>query len=345
MHSIGIVIIGRNEGNRLRLCLAGVHEFATRVVYVDSGSTDGSPAAAREMGVHVVQLETDVPFTAARARNAGARRLTEVAPSVELVQFVDGDCEVEPGWLTRAAEELDARPDVAVVFGRRRERFPEASIYNRLCDLEWNTPIGEATECGGDAMMRLAPFQQVGGYDSNLIAGEEPELCVRLRDKGWKLLRIDAPMTRHDAAMMRFGQWWRRNLRAGHAFAEGSDMHGNQPSRHWVKQARSNWAWGLALPAGALILAYSTRGASVAAAIVLYMALGLKVYLARRESPRGTGYAALYAAACVVAKVPQSWGQLGFWAGRVVGRRASLIEYKLPPDSRGTVAVDSTPVS
>jgi GT2 family glycosyltransferase len=342
MHHIGVVIIGRNEGNRLRFCLAGMRGLSGRVVYVDSGSTDGSPAAAREMGVDVVQLDADVAFTAARARNAGARRLAEIAPSAELVQFLDGDCEVEPGWLSAGAAALDARPDVAVVFGRRRERFPDASIYNRLCDLEWNTPIGEATECGGDAMMRLSAFQQAGGYDPNLIAGEEPELCVRLRNNGWKLFRIDAPMTRHDAAMLHFSQWWRRNLRAGHAYAEGSALHGNEPTRHWVKQARSNWAWGLVLPAAALILAYPTRGISVAAALALYGVLGLKVYWARRKSAQGNEFAALYAAACVVAKIPLAWGQLGFWVGKFRGRRAGLIEYKLPPESTGTMAVDPT---
>src|SRR5215472_6326791 len=127
--SIGVVAIGRNEGERLRRCLESVVRQADAVVYVDSGSTDGSVALARSLGVETVELDLSIPFTAARARNAGLRRLLEVDPAVEFVQFVDGDCEIVPGWLERAAEELATRPDVAIVCGRRRERFPQASAY------------------------------------------------------------------------------------------------------------------------------------------------------------------------------------------------------------------------
>src|SRR5207248_7579001 len=134
-------------------------------------------------------------------------------------------------WLERAEQELKVRPEVAVVCGRRRERFPEGSVYNRLCDMEWDTPVGEAESCGGDAMMRVKAVRATGGYRAALIAGEEPELCLRLREAGWKVLRLDAEMTLHDAAMTRFGQWWKRAVRAGHAFAEVSWLHRTSPQR------------------------------------------------------------------------------------------------------------------
>jgi hypothetical protein len=82
------------------------------------------------------------------------------------------------GWCDRAREVLQDEPNVAVVCGRRRERFPQASGFNLLCDLEWNTPVGEALACGGDAMMRVKAIQEVTGYNPSLIAGEEPELCL-----------------------------------------------------------------------------------------------------------------------------------------------------------------------
>ena len=46
MKDLGIVIIGRNEGDRLIRCIASVGDEAL-VIYVDSGSTDESVAAAR----------------------------------------------------------------------------------------------------------------------------------------------------------------------------------------------------------------------------------------------------------------------------------------------------------
>ena len=170
---LGIVLIGRNEGERLRGCLESVRPHGGATVYVDSGSTDGSIALARGLGADVVELSAEQPFTAARARNAGLERLIRNDAGVELVQFVDGDCRVQEGWLEAASAVLRDRPEVAVVCGRRREAHPEASIYNRLCDMEWDTPVGEAKACGGDAMMRVDALRRVGGFNPPWIAGLE----------------------------------------------------------------------------------------------------------------------------------------------------------------------------
>src|SRR6476661_3641199 len=250
MADLGVIAIGRNEGERLRRCLTSVvGRPGCVVVYIDSNSTDGSVAMAREMGAEVVELDMSIPFSAARARNEGFERLTRVAPDVTFVQFIDGDCEVVAGWTDTARAALEARPELAVVCGRRRERHPDKSIYNKLADIEWNTPVGDAKACGGDAMMRAEAFRQVGGYNPAVIAGEEPEMCVRLRAKGWKIARLDAEMTSHDADMTRFGQFWKRMVRGGHAYAEGAWMYGRPPERHWVKETRGIVVWGIAIPA------------------------------------------------------------------------------------------------
>jgi GT2 family glycosyltransferase len=192
------------------------------------------------------------PFTAARARNEGLARLLEGGP-LDYVQFIDGDCALQPGWIDTAQAFLDENPQAAVVHGRRRERYPEATVYNQLCDWEWDRPPGQAISCGGDAMMRVAAFQAVGGYDPHLIAGEEPELCVRLRAAGWQIWCLDAEMTLHDAAMTRFGQYWRRARRAGHAYAEGAAMHGAPPERHGVRGATGRFSGGRACRPRSLI--------------------------------------------------------------------------------------------
>jgi len=304
---IGLVAIGRNEGERLRACLASVVHRVAHVVYVDSGSTDGSVAMAQAMGVHVVNLDMRVPFTAARA-NEGWRALLQVAPGLKFVQFVDGDCVVADGWLDQALFFLDQNPAYAVACGRRRERFPDRSVYNRLCDLEWNTPVGDAKACGGDALVRVSALLQVGGYRDDLIAGEEPELCVRLRQAGWRIRRLDAEMTLHDAAMTRFGQWWRRSKRAGYAFAQGAWLHGAAPERHWVKETRSLLAWGALLPALVLILACSVHPAW----LLLGCAYPLQVWRLRRL-PGGLQRAVFL----VLGKFPEAMGALQFAWGRL----------------------------
>jgi GT2 family glycosyltransferase len=312
--SIAAIVIGRNEGARLIACLDALQAVAP-VIYVDSGSTDGSVAAAQARGAQVVSLDMTQPFTAARARNAGLAALPQ---DIALVQFLDGDCVVQGGWVSRAAAFLDEHPDVAVVCGRRREIYPDVSVYNALIDAEWDTPVGEAKACGGDALMRVAALRAVAGYRDDLIAGEEPELCVRLRRAGWKIWRLDAEMTAHDAQITRLGQWWQRSKRAGHAFAEGAALHGAAPERHWVKETRRALLWGALGPLVVVLFAAVAGPWGLLAALV-YPAQVLR--LSRRD-----GLAAAFFS--VLGKFAEAQGALGYYWRRLTGGQKRLIEYK-----------------
>jgi GT2 family glycosyltransferase len=317
--SVAAIAIGRNEGERLKRCLASLKGRAAPVVYVDSGSTDGSVEAARAAGAEVVALDLSTPFTAARARNAGLARLDVIDPGGAYVQFLDGDCALREGWIEGALAEMATDARIAVVCGRRRERFPEASRWNRLIDAEWDTPLGEAKACGGDALMRRAALAEVGGYRADLIAGEEPEMCYRMRAKGWRVRRIDAEMTWHDAAITRLSQWWKRNVRAGHAYAESAALHGAGPEQFRVAETRRALLWGVALPAAALLLGLAVTPWSLA----LLLAYPLQ---AGRLWARGL--AADRAVYLTLGRFPEAQGVLGYWRGRISGRRRGLIEYK-----------------
>lgn len=312
---VDAVVIGRNEAQRLAECLQSLRGQVRHLVYVDSGSDDGSPEAARAAGAEVVDLDLSRPFTAARARNAGLDRLD--SRTCDFVQLVDGDCTVDAGWVKTATGFLLDNEGVAVACGRRREQFPEASVYNRLCDREWDTPIGETPACGGDALMRLQAVRDVGGYRETLIAGEEPELCLRLRAKGWSVWRLDAEMTTHDARILRFSQWWQRTRRAGYAYAEGAALHGAAPERHWVAETRRALIWGAALPL-ALIL-----GAILAPACLF----GFLIYPAQvlRLSGRMGWEAAFFN---TLGKFPEAFGVSDFFWNRLRKRNRGLIEYK-----------------
>jgi GT2 family glycosyltransferase len=319
--SVGVVVIGRNEGDRLRKCLISV---LGKVVYVDSGSTDGSVEMAKNFGAVVVELDMAHPFTAARARNEGFRHLREIAPELTYIQFVDGDCEVVAGWLETAALFLNEHIDVAVVSGRRRERFPNRSVYNMLCDIEWDTPIGDTKSCGGDAMMRVNAFESVGGYRDDLIAGEEPELCVRVRVAGWKIWRLDEEMTLHDAAILRFSQWWKRTKRCGYAFAEGAYLHGAPPERHCVKQSRSAIAWALVIPAVTVGMTVGV-GRWGLAMLLIYPLQIVRLAMCGTQSVRKNWWRAFF---LVLGKFPEAIGELNFMYNRLARRTARLIEYK-----------------
>ncbi|MDU6237845.1 MAG: glycosyltransferase [Bradyrhizobium sp.] len=321
--TFGVVAIGRNEGERLKRCLTSING-AARIVYVASGSTDGSVAWAEQAGIDVVALDMSLPFTAARARNAGMRRLRQLAPEIDLVQFVDGDCELQQDWPAIAITYLVEHPQVCATFGRRRERFPERSIYNLICDREWDTPVGEAKACGGDVMMRVDALEAAGGYRDDLIAGEEPELCVRLRAGGWKIWRLDHDMTLHDAAMHHFSQWWRRQARSGYAFAQGAHLHGRTDERHWVWESRRALLWAILIPS-AILAGLLLAGPLALLVLLIYPAQVLR--RSRRMSGRWRTRLQL-AFFEQLSRFPEAWGQLLFFRNRLLGRHGRLIEYK-----------------
>jgi len=245
-------------------------------------------------------------------------------PDLTYVFFVDGDCEVVAGWLNTAVIFLDEHADVAVVCGRRRERFPEQSVYNLLCDIEWDTPVGQARACGGDAMMRASALEAVGGYRADLIAGEEPELCVRLRAAGWKIWRLDAEMTLHDAAMTRFGQWWKRSMRGGYAFAEGAHLHGTPPEKHWVAESRRAWVWGLGIPLLVFVAVFAW-GAWGLWLLVVYPLQVVRLALRGKRSASDNWWHAFF---LVMGKFPEMVGQVKFHVHSKGAGPVRLIEYK-----------------
>jgi glycosyltransferase involved in cell wall biosynthesis len=323
---VGVVVIGRNEGQRLIRCLESVRPQAARIVYVDSGSTDGSIAAAQGLADAVVELDLRIPFTAARARNAGLERLGELGADLRYVYFVDGDCETADGWVRTALGFLGAHPDYGIVWGRRREKFPEKSVYNLLCDIEWQDyPLGETTACGGDAVARIEAIRAIGGFRPDLICGEEPEMCVRLREAGWRIYHLETPMTLHDAAMYRFGQWWKRAMRTGYAYAQGAALHGAPPERHYVREARGSWIWGLGIPLIALCMT-PLLGFWALLILLVYPIQLLRLSALRpRHSTRENW---LRAAALLLGKFAEMFGQLKFHVDRLRRVQSGLIEYK-----------------
>ncbi len=322
---VGVVIIGRDEGERLRRCLASVIDRAGHVVYVDSGSSDGSVELARQFGAGVVELDLSTPFTAARARNAGFDRLRELAPDVALVQFIDGDCEIIPGWLETACAHFAERPEVSVLAGRLNERFPEQSIYNRLGDLEWNAAgTGEVSAVGGIFMIRRALFEAVGGFDPSVAAGEEPELCQRILARGGRIWRLDQAMAWHDLAMHRLGQWWRRQTRNGYGGLDVTRRFNLAQFRKNILRARFWSLWPMLV-----ILSGAGAGAAAAGLVfLLWPAQLARIALRTWRAGQPPGVALAFGFFTQLAFWPQMQGQLGYLRDRRRGRADRRFEYK-----------------
>jgi glycosyltransferase involved in cell wall biosynthesis len=323
---VGVVIIGRNEGERLRRCIQSLPTSELSIVYVDSNSSDGSVAYVSAQGFDVVELDMSIPFSAARARNEGYRYLLSKYPDIKFIQFIDGDCEVDVNWIPAAQNFLSAQPKIVAVCGRRRERYPERTIYNTLCDIEWNSPLGQAKSTGGDFMCRSQALVEVGGFNPEVVAGEEPELCFRWRQAGWKIERLDLEMTLHDANMTSIGQWWKRCERSGHAYAQGFFLHGNSPEKYCRKDLARIIIWALLLPfiivCGSLLVS--------AWLLVLLLLYPAKIAQLARVHVKNFGLkiGLLYSVALVMGKFPQMKGVSGFLRRYFSGKRFQIIEYK-----------------
>lgn len=326
IHDLCVVVIGRNEGERLHRCLEMVCRQTARIVYVDSGSSDGSADYAATLGVTVVRLDLSTPFSAGRARNEGVAQGLRVWPDSEFVQFVDGDCEVAGEWLSVARATLGANSSWAIVAGRVKERYPEKSVYNLLCDLEWDTPVGEVEACGGIFLVRLAAFREVAGFNPAIIAGEEPELCYRLRKQGWHIHRLEQPMAFHDAAILHFRQWWRRSVRSGHAYAQGYALHGAWSGGYCLRDSLRIWLWALFLPGLILCLACVVDPRFTLLAMVYPLQLG-RVAMVHNTQVNNWRQSSLYALFNLVGKFPQLIGQLLFVQRQLSGKKYVIIEY------------------
>jgi len=319
---LGIVAIGRNEGERLERCLQAAQKTGLPLIYVDSASSDESVERARRLGVAIIELDPTQPLSAARARNAGFRGLLERSPEIELVQFIDGDCEIVEGWLAVAVRSLDRDEKLGAVCGRRRERAREASPYNRLIDLEWDTPIGRTKAFGGDVLIRVPILLELDGYDETLIAGEDPDLAARVCAAGWEIDRLATDMTVHDADLSRFEQWWMRQVRAGHAAAEAWFRSSWSDTKN-QRRVASILFWGGFLP----LLAIATLPFGLLF-LLAYPALGLRIYRNMRKRDRSPGDSALYAASCIEGKFAEFFGIVQSLVRRIRRAKPTLVEYK-----------------
>ncbi len=322
---LSIIVIGRNEGERLRRCIDTLVQQTRQIVYVDSASTDGSAQMARSRDVHVLDLDMSRPFSASRARNEGYALMRRDFPDAQFVQFVDGDCDVDPGWLSVGCRLLESRPDVAAVFGTLNERNPNASVYNYQAHMTWNPQDeGEVDFFGGNVMVRVSSLDAANGFREDVIDSEDHELAIRLRANGGKVWYLKRPMALHDLAIFDFGKWWVRTKRGGYGNGQIITLHGNAPGKPHRRDWNKSWVWGLALPTFTLLSVLAIGWIGLLP-LGLYALSFVKMYL---RKPEDGGRHAGFALISVLHKVAEMSGQVKFLLDKMMGRGPKIIEYK-----------------
>jgi GT2 family glycosyltransferase len=320
---VDVVLIGRNEGERLVLSLASVAPQARRVVYVDSGSTDDSVANARKAGAEVVILDMSHPFTAARARNAGFDALMAHDDPPEIVQFLDGDCIMSTGWLDAASTVMRNTPDLGLVTGLQAELRRDITVYNQLSDFEWKRPTGEIDACSGNMMVRVTAFLAVGGFNPEIIAAEDDEICTRLRKGGWRLIRIAENMALHDGGVLHFSQWWKRAQRTGHGFAQVGHLH----PEYFLRERQRGWVYGLILPLVALFGALLSPWVPLLV-LGIYALSYLKTMRGLQTAGLPANEAMRHAGFLTLSKFPNLIGMVRYHWRRLNHLQMLIIEYK-----------------
>ena len=201
----------------------------------------------------VVQLDTSAGFTAAQRATPASSSSSKSLRGSNTCSSSTGIAKFAPTGLSAPIANSRQTADLAAVCGRRREHFPHRSIYNALIDMEWDTPVGPTQSVGGDALFRVDAFTQVKGFDPTVMAGEEPELCMRLRHAGWRFRRVACEMTLHDAFMFHFAQWWKRQVRGGYGACDVYTRFESNGERLFAKPTRSARIWCLGWPIAVLL--------------------------------------------------------------------------------------------
>lgn len=322
--ALGVVVIGKNEGQQLLRALGSIGPRAAAVVYADSASTDDSVALVREHfpAVRVVQLDATRPLSPARGRNEGMAELRRALPDVALVQFLDGDCDLCPGWLEGASTYLEEHAEVGIVCGRLRERHRERNRFHRLADMEWAQPAGDIDDLGGIMMVRTRTWDDVDGQNADIPAAEEREFCRRALARGWRARRLPEDMALHDIDMEELSEWWTRMTRMGHSWAQGLWIYRD---RYHLRHVASLAVWGALIPALAVVGALPTLGVSFTL-LFPYRRLWRRMVVEREAQGDRPDDARLYATAMLAAKLAGTVGVARFFlrtlpAGRG-GRRS-----------------------
>ncbi len=327
--TVSVVIIGRNEGDRLHRCIESVKsaQWGTlrhEIWYVDSRSTDDSLLYAQQQGVQALLLQ-DTAMCAAKARNLGWR-----SAAGEFILFLDGDTQLHPDFVNAALIALQDT-SLCAAWGHRRESHPEQSVYTRVLDLDWIYPIGRTPYFGGDVLVRRSALEMVGGFDPTLNAGEEPELCARLRRQGWQILHIDAPMTLHDLAVTTLKAYARRCYRSGIAYAEVSHRMRCLGDPLWRREARRDYLQGLLYLASPLVLLFAIFLHPLAGLLLCGFGALVVVRSAWRSRSKTSGQLGLaiqYGVHSHLQKIPAFFGQAAWRRANGHARKLALVDYK-----------------
>lgn len=263
--AVSVVVVTRNEADRIRDCLESVLAAVTpvgvtEVIVVDSNSTDETVDIAREFPVTVLRITDSERTGPSAGRHVGFERA-----SGEYVLFVDGDMHLNSGWVQDALDRLARDSALAGVDGH----LDDEGAAGTVAPVEY---------LRGVALYDAAALSAVGGFDPQLSALEDVDLGLRLRHAGYRLERLPAVVSTHPTETG-IGERMRR-WRRGYYFANGEvlrkSLGESRLLAHWLYRIRLSlfslgWlaAGGLTVAVGLQLLVVWLACSAVGAAAVV----------------------------------------------------------------------------
>jgi glycosyltransferase involved in cell wall biosynthesis len=224
---VSVVIKALNEESNIRdaieSSLAAVAPFGGEVIVADSGSSDRTVEIAAKYPITVVQL------------GRPEERCCGIGPQLgyqhsrgEYVYLLDGDMNLDPAFVGRAIRLLDSEPSVAGVGGYIGEMRISNLEFERRSKRLIDGRATDRKEIGylaGGGLYRREAIEQVGYLsDRNLHSNEEFDLGIRLRAKGWRLIRLEDRAADHYAYDLGTYSLLRHRMRSGYILGSGEAL-------------------------------------------------------------------------------------------------------------------------
>lgn len=194
---ISIVIIGRNAewsiGRLLESVVARLPPNVTsEIIYVDSASTDCTLEIVARYPARIIRLSAGKRLCASAGRFVGTQYATG-----QYIVFLDSDMELLGGWLERAIRLLERRPDIAVVSGIQVDTGGGMGDQRLVAGGCSEDSFAEARFAGSAAMFRREVLAKAGTWNPHIVSDEEPELCLRIRRAGYRIVQLNSLSVRH----------------------------------------------------------------------------------------------------------------------------------------------------
>jgi glycosyltransferase involved in cell wall biosynthesis len=216
---VSVIVPTKNSSKFLDECLLSIKNQTYKnieIIVVDNNSTDDTKGTAMKY--------TDRVFNQGPERSA-QRNFGVLQSSGEYVAIIDSDMKLSPRVIESCVEKIEQSSDIVGVI-IPEESFGEG-FWAECKKLEKSFYVGvEWMEAA--RFFKRSVYQQVGGYDEDMVSGEDWDLSQRIAKAG-KMSRID-DFIFHNEGRISLLKTVRKKFYYAQKFAKYTEKYGGSDS-------------------------------------------------------------------------------------------------------------------